>query len=225
MPTANTPDGTTPGAEGHDRPILERVDEDNTDNTTPTVAGPVIAAGGEAAAEAARDGASPDADPTPTPNSTAGAPSSAPATNKNLHIGGPGDADEDENAWEPTMEQILASTTTRAQPIRALERMRQAERLAMQRRIMTMKRGGQGGRPRIGRLFASVGSGSLDVFSVLGQVNEQLSAATDLQTFLDVVVGIVKDLTQFHRVLIYQFDEIANGQVSSVSEYEQPECS
>ena len=32
-------------------------------------------------------------------------------------------------------------------------------------------------------------------------------------SFLKVVVGVIKDLTQFHRVLVYQFDELWNGQV------------
>ena len=27
------------------------------------------------------------------------------------------------------------------------------------------------------------------------------------------MVGVIKDLTQFHRVLVYQFDESYNGQV------------
>lgn len=53
----------------------------------------------------------------------------------------------------------------------------------------------------------------MDVFAVMAQINEQLGAAPDLDSFLKVVVGVVKDLTQFHRVLVYQFDEIWNGKV------------
>jgi light-regulated signal transduction histidine kinase (bacteriophytochrome) len=34
-----------------------------------------------------------------------------------------------------------------------------------------------------------------------------------LDVFLKVLVGVLKDLTQFHRVLVYQFDEAWNGQV------------
>ena len=52
----------------------------------------------------------------------------------------------------------------------------------------------------------------MDVFAVMAQINEQLGAAADLEGFLRVVVGIIKDLTQFHRVLVYQFDENWNGQ-------------
>ena len=51
----------------------------------------------------------------------------------------------------------------------------------------------------------------MDVFSVMAQINEQLGAANDLDTFMKVVVGVIKDLTQFHRVLLYQFDEMWNG--------------
>ncbi|KAK0220269.1 GAF domain-like protein [Armillaria fumosa] len=47
----------------------------------------------------------------------------------------------------------------------------------------------------------------------MAQINEQLGNPPDLETFLRVVVGIIKDLTQFHRVLVYQFDERWNGQV------------
>lgn len=53
----------------------------------------------------------------------------------------------------------------------------------------------------------------MDVFAVMAQINEQLGAAPDLETFLKVVAGVIKDLTQFHRVLVYQFDEVWNGQV------------
>lgn len=162
-----------------------------------------------------------DANATPTESNREADLIGPTAEQAQLHIGGPGGPDEDEASWGPTAEQILASTTSKAQPIRALERMRQAERRATQRRLASLKRGS--GRDVHGRRLhhhrggrlAYAGSGSLDVFSVLGQVNEQLSSANDLQTFLDVVVGIMKDLTQFHRVLAYQFDELANGQVSA----------
>ena len=53
----------------------------------------------------------------------------------------------------------------------------------------------------------------MDVFSVMAQVNEQLGAANDLESFYNVIVGVIKDLTQFHRVLVYQFDEVWNGKV------------
>ncbi|KAG9043589.1 Light-sensor Protein kinase [Tulasnella sp. UAMH 9824] len=55
--------------------------------------------------------------------------------------------------------------------------------------------------------------GTMDVFAVLAEVIEQLGEAADLDAFLKCCVGVMKDLTQFHRVLIYQFDEAWNGQV------------
>lgn len=55
----------------------------------------------------------------------------------------------------------------------------------------------------------------MDVFTVLSQINEQLRKALDLTQLFETVVGIIKDLTQFHRVLVYQFDEAWNGQVRS----------
>ncbi|KAF7346045.1 ATP-binding cassette transporter [Mycena sanguinolenta] len=57
------------------------------------------------------------------------------------------------------------------------------------------------------------GVGMMDVFAVMAQINEQLGDAPDLTAFLQVVVGVIKDLSQFHRVLVYQFDEAWNGQV------------
>ena len=44
--------------------------------------------------------------------------------------------------------------------------------------------------------------GTMDVFTVLSQANEQLNKALDLTQLLDTVVGIIKDLTQFRRVLV-----------------------
>ena len=114
--------------------------------------------------------------------------------------------------WIPSAEDILESTTTRAKPIPALERLRR------------MTRGGQapaGALPsararRAARGKAdnvSSGVGMMDVFAVMSQINEQLGAAPDLDSFLKVVAGVIKDLSQFHRVLVYQFDESWNGQV------------
>ncbi|KAG8926385.1 Light-sensor Protein kinase [Tulasnella sp. 408] len=58
--------------------------------------------------------------------------------------------------------------------------------------------------------------GTMDVFAVLAEVIEQLGEAADLDAFLKCCVGVMKDLTQFHRVLIYQFDEAWNGQISTI---------
>ncbi|KEP47962.1 putative phytochrome-like histidine kinase [Rhizoctonia solani 123E] len=103
-----------------------------------------------------------------------------------------------DDQWFPSPEDVVESTTSRSRPLRALERMRR------------VTRDGHGPR-RSGP--GTGGVGTMDVFAVLAQVNDQLGSAPDLESFLKVVVGVIKDLTQFHRVLVYQFDEQWNGQV------------
>lgn len=68
---------------------------------------------------------------------------------------------------------------------------------------------------RRGTQSASAAAGMMDVFAVMAQINDQLGAANDLDTFLKVTVGVIKDLTQFHRVMVYQFDEVWNGVVTA----------
>jgi light-regulated signal transduction histidine kinase (bacteriophytochrome) len=48
----------------------------------------------------------------------------------------------------------------------------------------------------------------MEHFSILSQINEQLAQCTDLKAFLKIVVGVVKEITGFHRVLIYQVREV-----------------
>ncbi len=110
---------------------------------------------------------------------------------------------------EHPLEKILESTTNFAKPLRALERMR--------RQGLNDNESPRAGRPRPRpnrRTRApTTTTGTMDVFAVLGQINDQLGAAPDLDTFLKITVGVVQDLCRFHRVLIYQFDESYNGQV------------
>lgn len=40
-----------------------------------------------------------------------------------------------------------------------------------------------------------------------------MTSAETLETLMNVTVGISKELTGFHRIMIYQFDEAANGKV------------
>jgi len=54
---------------------------------------------------------------------------------------------------------------------------------------------------------------AMEVFNIMSQVQEQLAAAPSLDKFLKVLVGVVKELTGFHRVMIYQFDQTWNGRV------------
>ncbi|KAI0051509.1 hypothetical protein FA95DRAFT_1485478 [Auriscalpium vulgare] len=136
------------------------------------------------------------------PSNTPAALSPSPASSLSA-IGG---LDGDET-WSPSVENIVESTTNYAKPLPALERIRR-----MSRADVSSPSAGDAGRKRRGRRGQRTGAGMMDVFGVMNQINEQLSAATDLDTFLKVSVGVIKDLTQFHRVLVYQFDDSWNGQ-------------
>jgi hypothetical protein len=120
------------------------------------------------------------------------------------------------------LERIIESTTNHAKPLRALERMRRSGGLGEDAQSGNgsargssrgSMRGGRGAARRQQRREQAGGTGAMDVFAVLGQINEQLGSAPDLDNFLKVVVGVVQDVCRFHRVLLYQFDESFNGQV------------
>ncbi|KAL0578951.1 hypothetical protein V5O48_003043 [Marasmius crinis-equi] len=129
-----------------------------------------------------------------------------------------------DDEWVPSTEDILESTTSRAKPLLALERLRRLSKMPgpadsksnspgygqtpMKRRFMRRSLLGDGAAANV-----TGGVGMMDVFAVMAQINDQLGAAPDLDTFLKIVVGLIKDLTQFHRVLVYQFDEMWNGLV------------
>lgn len=140
--------------------------------------------------------------------------------------------------WMPSAEDILESTTNFAKPLPALERLRRLTQrgsspYGRSGLISTSSNSSLGPsdapstpptytdpsgntRKRRRRKTASSGAvGMMDVFAVMAQINEQLGAASDLDAFLKVTAGVIKDLTQFHRVLVYQFDEAWNGQVVS----------
>ncbi|CAG7853027.1 SubName: Full=Related to phytochrome {ECO:0000313/EMBL:CCA70880.1} [Serendipita indica DSM 11827] len=106
-----------------------------------------------------------------------------------------------EREWVPGPEAILDSTTNRARPLKSLERMRRLNRTSSNVLAPGAPRGNQ------------AGIGTMDVFTVLQEINEQLGKALSLLQLLQIVVGVIKDLTQFHRVLCYQFDDSWNGQV------------
>lgn len=87
----------------------------------------------------------------------------------------------------PSMEEMEASTEILSKPLRILRSARK-------------RRGEQG---------------AMQVFDIMSQVQEQLASAPNLETFLKILIGIVKELTGFHRVMIYQFDSSFNGKVVS----------
>ena len=92
---------------------------------------------------------------------------------------------EDTLQANPTEEEIAESTLNASKPLRVLRSAR--------------KRKGE--------------AAAMEVFNVMSQVQDQLANAPSLETFLKVLVGIVKELTGFHRVMVYQFDHDWNGRV------------
>ncbi|KAK1759740.1 putative signal transduction histidine-protein kinase [Echria macrotheca] len=95
------------------------------------------------------------------------------------------DVPEDTLQANPTMEELTESTEVSSRPLRVLRSAR--------------KRRGE--------------AGAMQVFDIMSQVQEQLANAPNLEKFLKILVGIVKELTGFHRVMVYQFDSSFNGKV------------
>jgi len=92
---------------------------------------------------------------------------------------------EDTLNSNPTEEELAESTVNTSRPLRVLRSAR--------------KRKGE--------------AAAMEVFNIMSQVQEQLANAPNLDTFLKILVGVVKELTGFHRVMIYQFDGSFNGRV------------
>jgi len=80
--------------------------------------------------------------------------------------------------YEPTPADLIESTQKESKPLRLLSR-RQART-----------------------------NSPMEHFSILSQVNEQLASATDIKQFVKIVVGIFKEITGFHRVMVYQVHPI-----------------
>ncbi|KAL8281241.1 hypothetical protein RQP46_006275 [Phenoliferia psychrophenolica] len=99
-----------------------------------------------------------------------------------------GDEEDEGEPEEPSWEDLEKSTVNLAQPLRALQRYK--------------KRAARGGKKE-----------EMDIVGLLAQINEQLSKAEELEEFLQITAGIFKELTEFDRVMIYQFDENWNGRV------------
>lgn len=96
---------------------------------------------------------------------------------------------------QATEEERLLSTKTKSKPLHAVQVARETSRQI----------------------------GSMELFHVLCEIQNQLAAAVTLSEIMDVIVGLVYELTSFHRVMVYQFDETAAGQV--VSEIVDPRAS
>jgi len=92
---------------------------------------------------------------------------------------------EDTLSSDPTPEEYAESTVNASKPLRVLRSAR--------------KRKGE--------------AAAMEVFNIMSQVQEQLANAANLEEFLKILVGVVKELTGFHRVMVYQFDQNWNGRV------------
>ncbi|KAK0128852.1 Light-sensor Protein kinase [Cadophora gregata] len=68
---------------------------------------------------------------------------------------------------------------------------------------------------QISRHQRLVGVSSMNLFNAMIQAQQQLSAAKSVQHVLDLVVGIISELTGFHRVMFYRFDVHKNGCVEA----------
>ncbi|PSN69838.1 phytochrome-2 [Corynespora cassiicola Philippines] len=66
----------------------------------------------------------------------------------------------------------------------------------------------------VGKMFLNEGS-TMEVLNVMSMIQQQLSSQENIQDLLDVIVGLVKELTGQHRVMAYAFDEQFNGKVVS----------
>ncbi|KAL2061138.1 hypothetical protein VTL71DRAFT_7411 [Oculimacula yallundae] len=56
---------------------------------------------------------------------------------------------------------------------------------------------------------------ALDLFNALSQAQMQIASCSTVKSVQEVVVGIVAELTGFHRVMFYQFDAQKNGCVEA----------
>ena len=92
---------------------------------------------------------------------------------------------EDTIGSDPTPEEYAESTINMSRPLRTLRSAR--------------KKKGE--------------AAAMEVFNIMSQIQEQLANAPTLEAFLRVLIGVVKELSGFHRVMIYQFDQAWNGRV------------
>lgn len=111
--------------------------------------------------------------------------------------------------YVPTPEQFVESTQSSSKPLKALQRLRGSDISGRAKRPRPRRRAEAHSKHQ----EADEGSDMLDMFGILSQVNEQFAAQSELQGFLKNVVSVIRELSGFSRVMIYQFDEHWNGQV------------
>ncbi|KAH7327487.1 putative phytochrome-like histidine kinase PHY2p [Rhexocercosporidium sp. MPI-PUGE-AT-0058] len=56
---------------------------------------------------------------------------------------------------------------------------------------------------------------SLDLFNALSQAQKQITSCATVHNIQEVVVGIIAELTGFHRVMFYRFDSQNNGSIDA----------
>jgi light-regulated signal transduction histidine kinase (bacteriophytochrome) len=88
---------------------------------------------------------------------------------------------------ESTPDEIAASTVNLSRPLRILRQAR--------------KRQGE--------------AAAMEAFSIMSQIQEQLGRAEGTEDLLNTAIGLFKELTGFHRVMVYQFDAQWNGMVTA----------
>ncbi|KAK0644269.1 phytochrome-2 [Cercophora newfieldiana] len=64
---------------------------------------------------------------------------------------------------------------------------------------------------------------SVEIVGVATKIQQQFSEASSVQGLLDAIVGVVRELSGFNRVMVYQFDQDYNGTV--VAELMDPKVS
>lgn len=58
---------------------------------------------------------------------------------------------------------------------------------------------------------------TMDAIHIMSRIQQQLSAQTKVQALLDVIIGLIKELTGYHRIMAYRFDEDFNGEGKAIS--------
>lgn len=68
---------------------------------------------------------------------------------------------------------------------------------------------------QIARRRANQKFSSLDLFNALSQAEKQITSCKSLQNCFEVIIGLIAELTGYHRVMLYTFDRNMNGQVNA----------
>lgn len=92
------------------------------------------------------------------------------------------------SSMEVTPEELKKSTTSKSQPLPVIDIARQKKN----------------------KEFSS-----LDLFNALAQAQKQITRCSTVHELQEVVVGLVAELTGFHRVMFYRFDSQKNGRVDA----------